>query len=86
VNRRELLRRLRTGGTQNVSFADLQRLAEGCGFRLARVTGSHHIYHHPAVPRTLNLQPEGRQAKSYQVRQFLSLLDRYNLGLESDDE
>lgn len=86
MNRRELLRRLRVGAVHNVSFSDLQALAEGCGFQLIRVKGSHHLYHHPSVPRTLNLQPEGKQAKGYQVRQFLSLLDRYNLGLDADDD
>ena len=37
---------------------------------------------HPDVPRPLNLQEVGGQAKPYQVRQFLKLIELYNLSLE----
>ena len=59
-------------------------LAEAFRFRLSRVRGSHHIYVHPDVPELLNLQDVGGQAKSYQIRRFLRLVERYNL--EMDDE
>lgn len=44
MNRRALLKRLAEGALQNVPFADLVNLIEGFGFRLQRVTGSHHIF------------------------------------------
>ena len=58
------------------------RLVEAFGFRLDRISGSHHIYVHPAVDELVNLQEVKGEAKPYQVRQFLQLIERYNLTLE----
>jgi len=54
-------------------------LVEGFGFRLARRSGSHHIYAHPRISELVNLQEVGGEAKAYQIRQFLRLVERYNL-------
>jgi hypothetical protein len=32
----------------------------------------------------LNLQPDGRQAKLYQIRQLLSVVEEYHLELRDD--
>ena len=82
MKRRRLLQRLARGNLRNVRFEDLVDLAEGFGFRLARVSGSHHIFVHPDVPELLNLQPEGGQAKAYQIRQLLRLIEEHELHLE----
>ncbi len=71
-------------GSRNVRFADLRGLVESFGFTLTRVSGSHHIFTHPDVPELVNLQEIGGQAKPYQVRQFLKLVEEYNLTLEDD--
>jgi predicted RNA binding protein YcfA (HicA-like mRNA interferase family) len=63
------------------SFSEMRRLAEAFGFQLMRTNGSHHIYQHPDVPGNLNLQPDGKDAKPYQVRQFLSLINEHNLHI-----
>jgi predicted RNA binding protein YcfA (HicA-like mRNA interferase family) len=84
VNRKRLLRRLSQGALRNVRFADLIDLVEGFGFRLARVKGSHHIFTHPSIPGLINLQEVGGEAKPYQIRQFLRLVERYNLRLEDN--
>jgi len=63
----------------------MQRLAEGSGFRLERVSGSHHIYAHPSIPELVNLQEVDGRAKPYQVRQFLRLIERHALTLEDDE-
>jgi len=84
VNRRRLLRRLSLGALSNVRFEDVAGLAEGFGFKLSRVKGSHHIFAHPAIPGLLNLQEVGGQAKPYQIRQLLRLVERYNLQLGED--
>jgi predicted RNA binding protein YcfA (HicA-like mRNA interferase family) len=81
---RRLLVRLARGDLQNVSFADFRRLVEGFGFDLIRIGGSHHIFSHPGVPEMVNLQEVRGQAKPYQIRQFLRLVERYNLPLEND--
>jgi predicted RNA binding protein YcfA (HicA-like mRNA interferase family) len=84
MNRRRLLRRL-LSGSFNVSFGDMINLVEGFGFRLSRTPGSHHIYTHPEIPELVNLQEVGGQAKPYQVRQFLRLVERYNLRLQDEE-
>jgi predicted RNA binding protein YcfA (HicA-like mRNA interferase family) len=63
------------------SFKELCRLAEAFGFRLMRIRGSHHIYQHPEAPGNLNLQPNGKDANPYQVRQFLALINEHNLDI-----
>lgn len=83
MNRRRLLARL-LAGSINVSFNDLIGLATGFGFHVARTRGSHHMLRHPDVPELLNLQRIGNQAKPYQVRQFLDVVERYNLHLEDE--
>lgn len=82
MNRKRLLRRLSEGAVRNVRFTDLADLAEGFGFRLVRTSGSHHIFSHHDVPELINLQEVRGEAKPYQVRQLLRLVERYNLRLE----
>ena len=84
MNRRQLLRRLSQGAVQNVRFSDLTDLVEAFGFKLARTSGSHHIYAHSGIPELINLQEVRGEAKPYQIRQFLRLVERYNLQLEAD--
>jgi predicted RNA binding protein YcfA (HicA-like mRNA interferase family) len=50
VNRKKLLLKLSKGEVQNIAFRDLTNLVEGFGFNLDRISGSHHIYSHPAYP------------------------------------
>ncbi len=52
------------------------------GFSLSRVAGSHHIFAHPDIAELINVQEIDGEAKPYQVRQFLRLVERYNLRLE----
>ena len=84
MNRRKLLARLVSGAVQNVAFGDLQSLVTGFGFQLRRVSGSHHIYWHPAISELINLQNVNGEAKPYQIRQLLRLVERYNLELEDE--
>ena len=84
MDRRRLLRRLLQGALHNIGFGDMISLMEGFGFTLDRVSGSHHIFLHPDVPELLNLQNVNGEAKPYQIRQFLKLVERYNLQLKDD--
>ena len=59
-------------------------MVEGFGFRLDRISGSHHIFIHPAVQELVNLQEVKGEAKPYQIRQFLRIVERYNLRLEDE--
>ena len=82
MNRKKLLRKLARGSLHNVAFGDMVHLVEGFGFTLGRVSGDHHIFVHPRLPELVNLQEVSGQAKPYQIRQFLRLVERYNLKLE----
>ena len=83
MNKYKLLQRI-LGGSRNVRFSDLVGLVEAFGFRLSRVSGSHHIFVHPDIPELVNLQEVGGQAKPYQTQQWLRLVERYNLSMEED--
>ena len=71
-------------GSKNIRFSDMVRLVEAFGFRLSRVSGSHHICVHPDLAELLNLQEVDGKAKPYQIRQFLRLIERYNVRMEDD--
>jgi len=84
MKHRRLLQRLLRGNLQNVRFQDFTNLVEGFGFQLERTGGSHHLFRHPATGVKLNLQPVKGQAKPYQIRQFLRLVEDLNLTLEEE--
>lgn len=84
MNRDRLLRRLMQGSLNNVAFRDFVDLVEGFGFVLDRAEGSHHLYVHETIPASLNLQPLRGEAKPYQIRQFLRLVERFGLRLEEE--
>src|SRR6266545_18341 len=85
VKKTKLLRRA-LSGSKSLRFSELVGLAEAFGFRLSRVSGSHHIFVHKKVPELLNVQDVGGEAKPYQIKQFLSLVERYKLKMGEEGE
>lgn len=83
MKKRKLLQKILTS-SQNVNFNDMVNLVEAFGFRLSRVKGSHHIYVHPEVTELINLQEVKGQAKAYQIRQFLKIVERYDLEISEE--
>jgi predicted RNA binding protein YcfA (HicA-like mRNA interferase family) len=81
MNKRKILEKV-LAGSKNIQFNEMVALVEGFGFRLSRTKGSHHIFVHPQVRELVNLQNVDGQAKPYQIRQFLKLVEQYNLRLE----
>lgn len=67
---------------QVLAFRDFVTIIEVFGFRLARTKGSHRSYVHPSCPRPLVIQPKGKDAKRYQVREFLDKIEEYGLHRE----
>lgn len=65
-----------------ISFRDFIRLFEAFGFVHDRTVGSHRQYVHPKVPRSLPVQPVGKDAKKYQVRELLDIVEAYGLHIE----
>ncbi len=60
-------------------FAELQRLLAACGFRLVRQRGSHQSWRHDASGEGLTIQPNGKEAMDYQVREFLRIVREHDL-------
>ncbi len=83
MNKRKLLKKALAGG-RNLAFREFVALVEAFGFRLARIAGSHHIFERPGIPELVNVQNRSGQAMPYQVRQFLELVEQYNLALGAD--
>jgi predicted RNA binding protein YcfA (HicA-like mRNA interferase family) len=63
----------------NIAFSDICRLLRHLGFE-ERIRGSHHIFSKDHIPEIINIQPMGRNAKPYQVRQIRNLILRYKFG------
>ena len=80
MNPRKLLKKA-LSSPANLRFEETCALARAFGFRLSRVSGSHHIFAHHSIRELVNLQEVGGKAKPYQVKQLLGLVERYNLSL-----
>ena len=63
----------------NIDFSDIQSILIKLGFE-ERIKGSHHIFTKNNVEEIINLQPIGKLAKSYQVRQVRNIILKYQLG------
>ena len=67
---------------RSVNFRDFIAMVESFGFTGIRTKGSHQSFAHRTCPRLLVLQPKGKEAKRYQVREFLDMVEEYGLTLE----
>ena len=67
---------------RSLTFVEFCRLIEAFGYRHVRTTGSHIAYSRVDVADTRIVQPRGKDAKAYQVRQFLDKVE--TLGLTMD--
>ena len=70
---------LRGDSDASIAFNDLCRLLASLGFE-ERSKGSHHIFRRAGVEERINLQRDGKHAKTYQVRQVRAVILRYRLG------
>jgi predicted RNA binding protein YcfA (HicA-like mRNA interferase family) len=67
---------------RTVDYRDFIAMIEAFGFVYIRTKGSHASYAHPDCPKLLVLQPKGSEAKRYQVREFLAIVEEYRLTLK----
>lgn len=65
-------------GDAGWDFHGLCGLLKKLGFEM-RVNGSHHFFRRSGVLGVINLQPNGRHAKTYQVRQTRAVLQQQGL-------
>lgn len=68
---------------KNIKFQDLQNLLRHMGFR-ERIRGDHFIYTKEGIIEKINIQPNGTNAKPYQVKQIRNIILKYGLGGKQD--
>lgn len=68
---------------RSIAYRDFEKLVAAFGFSFDRMNGSHAIYKHPLITRPFPIQPEGKDAKRYQVRDLLELVEQYGLTLDA---
>lgn len=83
MNCKKLLKRFKDGNYNNIHFSDFVSLVEDYGFTLSRINGSHHIYSHKDVNELVNIQEVRGEAIPYQIKQFLKLIEKYDLPLNN---
>lgn len=84
MNKKKLLAKI-LGGTKNVKFNEIDTLLKAFGFELVRINGSHHIYNRDDIPEIINIQNRKGEVSPYQVKQFLALIEQYNLNLDNEE-
>lgn len=67
---------------RGLSFREFERLLEAFGFVHRRTVGSHRHYVHPDVADILTVLPEGKDAKGYQVKRFLDMIEENSLSID----
>ncbi|MGB9367681.1 MAG: type II toxin-antitoxin system HicA family toxin [Xanthobacteraceae bacterium] len=68
-------------GRGTVTFRDFEALLTALGFTMRNQRGSHRIYIHPAIDRPFPIQPDGKDAKRYQIRELRDMIRRYGIEL-----
>ena len=75
-----LLEKILSGAADaSIGFNELRHLLERLGFE-ERIRGGHHIFTREGVEEILNLQPKGRNAKPYQVKQVRTVIVKHRLA------
>ena len=69
------------GADTNIQFSSLRQLLTRLGFE-ERVKGGHYIFTRDGVSEIINLQPRGKKAKPYQVKQVRRVLLKYRLEID----
>ena len=81
MNKRKLLKQI-YNNNKNVKFSDFIVVVEAFDFLQTRSDGSHFIYKNNKINEWINLQNKDGEAKPYQIKQFLSLVEKHNLEME----
>jgi predicted RNA binding protein YcfA (HicA-like mRNA interferase family) len=82
MNKRKLFQQILHSRGKNVLFKDFITIIESFGFKLDRINGSHHIFINKKHKQLISVQSDGKDAKPYQVRQFIIIVERLNIRME----
>jgi hypothetical protein len=63
---------------RSIRFTEHIQLLCAMGFN-ERIKRNHHIFYRDDIEEILNLQPNGAQAKAYQVKQVRNIILKYRL-------
>jgi len=85
MNKKKLLTHI-ISNQKNIKYNDFVTLIKAFGFELDRSNGSHNIYFNSEINKQINIQNIKGEAKPYQIKQFLKLVESNNLRLNSEEE
>jgi predicted RNA binding protein YcfA (HicA-like mRNA interferase family) len=69
-----------------LSFSEFQKLLEAFGYIHVRTRGSHMTYRRPDIADIRVIQPKGKDAKPYQVQQFVDMIEQFALRLDGNTD
>jgi len=69
---------------QNIDFNELVNLLLILGFE-RRIKGSHYIFYKKGIEEIINIQPQGHNAKAYQVKQIRNIIVNYQLEINTNN-
>jgi len=76
----KILTKILSGANDNsIAFDNLCKLLINIGFH-QRIKGDHHIFFKNDIEEIINIQPKGKTAKPYQVKQIRKLILKHKLG------
>ncbi|MCL2739679.1 MAG: type II toxin-antitoxin system HicA family toxin [Oscillospiraceae bacterium] len=81
MNKDKLLQKV-IANQHNVKYNDFVVLIESFGFAKKRTNGSHSIFRHSDISEIINIQNVKGEAKPYQIKQFLAIVEKYDLRME----
>jgi hypothetical protein len=78
VDKKEIYQKLKRAPA-NIRFEDINKMAESFGFSFRGGKGSHRVFVKNGIKEILDFQNVRGMVKPYQVRQFIKIIDKYNL-------
>lgn len=78
MNKQEIYEKLKRA-PNNISYDDITGCVNDFGFRYKGGAGSHRVFVKDGVREILTLQNINGKAKPYQVRQFIKIIEKYQL-------
>jgi predicted RNA binding protein YcfA (HicA-like mRNA interferase family) len=71
---------------RNLTFVEFEKLLAAFGYVYVGRKGSHASWRHPETGDKRIIQPKGKDAKRYQVDQFLDIVEKSALTLDDNDD
>ena len=78
MDKREIYEKLKKNPA-NVGLEEICKIAKLFGFRFRGGKGSHRIFVRAGIREMLNFQEVKGKTKPYQVKQFIRIIEKYNL-------